>query len=230
VAVTKVLARGWTFEVDKVGTWVPIKGINSFSPSPEANTADTTDFDSAGWNENMVASRGLSVSLEGLYLEDVANGDQDEGQEHVEYLGTLIGPASVGKFRMTSPGGRTKVFFATANVTSGGGGNDDPAAWSAELTVTGQPLDSTATLVTITVLPDAPTADLSDGNQQFTAIGVYSSGQSRDITALVTWTSSTAATATIAPGGLATLVAVGTSTITATLSSISDTSLLTVTT
>lgn len=228
---TKVLARGWTFEHLSGASWLEIKGINSFEVSPEANTVDTTDFDSNGWNENMVASRGLALSLEGFHLEDVGNGGRDAGQLAVETLSGLIGPASVGTFRMTSPGGRVKTFTATANVSGPGGGNDDAASWSVELTITGQPVDSTVALVAITVLPDAPTVSkAASPTYQFTAIGVYENGSSRDITTLVMWTSGTPATATIVAGtGVATLVIAGTSIITATLGGKSDTSTLTVT-
>jgi hypothetical protein len=228
MAPTKVLARGWTFEVKSdQGIFIAIKGVNSFELSPAANKTETTDFDSNGWVENMVASRGLTLSLEGFYLEDPDTGARDPGQLRVEEIGGLIGPESIGEFRMTSPGGRVKTFFATANVTTPGGGNDDAASWSAEIEVTGQPIDSTATLISITVLPD-PAAITNPGTLQFTAIGVYSNGSSRDITSLASWSSDTPATATIAAGGLATSVGAGTSEITASLGGKSDTVTLTV--
>ena len=226
----KVLARGWTFEIKSGSVYVEIKGINSFDPAPDSSDVDTTDFDSNGWNESMIAGRGLKLTLEGFYLEDTGDGSRDPGQSATETLAALIGPSSVGNFRMTSPGGRVKTFDATAVVTSGGGGNNDAAAWKAELTVTGQPIDSSATLVAITVLPDAPSVAQGTGTLQFTAIGVYSNGSSRDITSLAAWSSGTPATATIGAGtGLATLVAAGTTVITATLGGKSDTSTLTVT-
>ena len=231
MAVTKVLARGWTFEYRPTTTWIEIKGINSFDVSPESNDVDTTDFDSNGWNENMVASRGLGLTLEGMHLEDVNTGSRDPGQAAVETLANAIGPSSVGYFRMTSPGGNVKTFYATAKTSGPGGGNDDAAKWSVELTITGQPVDSQVALITITVLPDNPTvSQATNATYQCTAIGVYENGSSRDITTLATWTSGTPATATIgANTGLATLLVAGTSIVTATLSGKTDTSTLTVT-
>lgn len=53
--------------------------------------------------------------------------------------------------------------------------------------------------------------------QQFTASATYSDGSAKDATSLVTWSSSNAAVAKIAVGGVATALASGTTTITATL-------------
>jgi uncharacterized protein YjdB len=65
--------------------------------------------------------------------------------------------------------------------------------------------------------------------QQFTAIGNYSDGSSRDLTALVTWNSSSTSTATIDLNGLLTGVAAGSSTISATLGSVSKSTTITIT-
>ncbi len=75
-----------------------------------------------------------------------------------------------------------------------------------------------ATLVTITVTPANKTLPIG-ATQQYTAIGFYSDGVSKDITALVTWSvdfvpvicdhDCVAATATISATGLATAGAVG---------------------
>src|SRR5256885_379760 len=66
-------------------------------------------------------------------------------------------------------------------------------------------------------------------NQQFTATATYTDGTSADLAAGVTWNSSSPAVATIdASSGLATTVAAGATTITATVGAFSDTSDLTV--
>lgn len=150
MAPTKILARDWVFEfntgTDAVPTWVEIKGINSFSVDNSKNDADTTDFDSGGWAEHLVASRGMVVTLEGFRLEDSSDGTRDPGQEAVEGLADNIGPSSVGSFRIYYDlSNKGKSFKATANVTGPGGGNDDAAAWAVELTVTGAPTDITVT-------------------------------------------------------------------------------------
>ena len=90
---------------------------------------------------------------------------------------------------------------------------------------------TSATLQSIDVTPGSPS--IAKGTtQQFLATGYDSDLNSYDLTAQVVWTSSNTGVATIsntAPfNGLATSLAVGSSTITATLGSLSDTAVLTV--
>lgn len=78
------------------------------------------------------------MTLDGLRLEDTADGSRDPGQEAVEDLADLVGPAGLAQFRWyqeTSLKG--KSFMGSVNVTGPGGGNDDAASWSAEITVSG---------------------------------------------------------------------------------------------
>lgn len=105
---------------------------------------------------------------------------------------------------------------ATITATSGSlSGNTD-------LTVTN------ATLLSIAVTPTNPSVPLGL-TKQFTATGTYSNGTTQDLTNAVVWNSSDATKATIDGGGLATTVAVGATTITATSGALSGTSTLTVT-
>src|SRR5450432_2525907 len=88
----------------------------------------------------------------------------------------------------------TTVITAASGAVSG----------MATLTVTG------ATLVSIAVTPATPS--IAKGtNQQFVATGTYGDGTTQNLTAMVTWASATAATATISnaagTAGLATSVA-----------------------
>jgi hypothetical protein len=83
------------------------------------------------------------------------------------------------------------------------------------------------TLVSIAVTPTNPNC-VTKATLQFTATGTYSDGSTPNLTSQVTWNSSRPAGATINVSGLATAVAVGTSTISATYGSVSGNSLLTV--
>ena len=85
---------------------------------------------------------------------------------------------------------------------------------------------TSATLTSITVAPT--NSVLSGGTQQFTASGNYSDGTIQDFTNQVAWASSNTNVATISSSGLATPVAGGTSTISATLGSVVGTATLTV--
>lgn len=149
MTVTKILARdhGKNWEINtgttSVPVWTKIKGINSWSPSPSKNDADTTDFDDDGRTAHMVASRGDEFTITGFYLEDPNDGTRDPGQSAVETLAAAVGYDSLKPVRFTSPGGNRLEFVASANVTIGGGGNDDPSAWEATLTVSGKITKST---------------------------------------------------------------------------------------
>jgi 6-phosphogluconolactonase (cycloisomerase 2 family) len=84
-----------------------------------------------------------------------------------------------------------------------------------------------AVVTGLTVTPGASTvaAGLS---QQFTAMGSFSDGSTENVTGAVTWSSGTASVATVS-AGLATSLAQGTSTITASSGGVSDSAMLTVT-
>ncbi len=69
-------------------------------------------------------------------------------------------------------------------------------------------------LVSIQISPSAPSV-AAGATQQFTAQGTFSNSTTRDLTALVTWSSSTPYVASIAGGGLATTYSQGSSTISA---------------
>jgi uncharacterized protein YjdB len=85
----------------------------------------------------------------------------------------------------------------------------------------------TNAIESIAVTPASPTIPKGT-TQQFTATATFSDGSTGDVTSSVTWSSSNTAVATIASGGLATAVATGTSTITATSGAISGSTVLTV--
>jgi hypothetical protein len=140
MAVTKVLARGWKFEVYDTDTllYVEVTGINTFTFTRGKNDADTTDFDSEGYEEHMAASRNFEITGEGFYKEDLSTGDRDLGQEIMEDYAELVGEDSLRQFRMTSPGGTEKEFNASVNIGDVGGGNDDPTSWGFTLTVSGK--------------------------------------------------------------------------------------------
>ena len=93
---------------------------------------------------------------------------------------------------------------------------------SATLTVTAP------VLVSIVVAPG--NASVAAGNtQQFAATGTYSDGSTQNLTGTAAWSSSAPGVATITPGGLATGVKTGQSSLSATMSSITGSATLTVT-
>jgi uncharacterized protein YjdB len=95
---------------------------------------------------------------------------------------------------------------------------------SANLTV-----NAIANLTAIAITPQLSSIPIST-TQQFSATGTYSDGSTRDLSLLVTWSSSSTAAATVDVNGLVTSVAAGATTITATLGSVTQTFTITVTT
>jgi hypothetical protein len=84
-----------------------------------------------------------------------------------------------------------------------------------------------AALTSIAVTPANPSV-AAGLPQQFTATGTYTDGSTQDLTIQVVWASTNPAAATIAAGGLASTLAAGTTTISATLGSVSGSTTLTV--
>jgi uncharacterized protein YjdB len=95
---------------------------------------------------------------------------------------------------------------------------------TASLTVT----SAAANLTSIVVSPTAASISINT-SQQFTATGNYSDGSSADLTNIVTWNSSSTATATINANGLVNAIAAGSTNISASLGGISQSTTLTVT-
>jgi hypothetical protein len=103
--------------------------------------------------------------------------------------------------------------FISLILGCGGGGSSSP---------------SSMTLTGISVTPTNPSMPVGAA-QQFKAIGTYSDGTTNDITTQVIWNSSDSSISTINNSGIATGLAAGTSSITATLGSISGNAILMVT-
>lgn len=154
----KVPARRWPWYIDTSETdtpeWTRIGGLDTWGHTPNSSDADTTVMEDGGSETHFKASRGHSYSLSGKYKEDPASGDRDPGQEAVEALGRQIGPESLGHFRRESPAGAAIEFWASAEVTIGGGGVNDATAWACSLKVDGVIDDGE----TMPALPAAPAA------------------------------------------------------------------------
>jgi uncharacterized protein YjdB len=126
-------------------------------------------------------------------------------------LNTSVATVSSTGLASTAGSGSSTIQAASGSVTG-----------STTLTVT-----ATAVLSSITVTPANPSIRRG-ATQQFTAIGSYSDGSTKNLTNSVTWSSSNTSVATISGTGLARAVGVGTSTIRATSGTVSGSTLLTV--
>src|SRR5579864_3401182 len=119
---------------------------------------------------------------------------------------------------------------AAGKVTAVGAGTVTVTATSGQMQATAivQVTSAATNLASIAVSPAGSSLPVNT-TLQFTATGTYKDGSSRDLTALVNWASFATATATINAGGLATGVAAGSTTITASLGTIIGSTSLTVT-
>ncbi len=143
MALTKFLARDLKIEIADPasgGSFVEVKGLNTLSHSPKTTEAPTTDFNSGGHAEHLVAERSEEWTLDGYKLLDPVTGDQDPGQVLVEALAAEISYSSLGTFKITDPAGDTETFTASAEITRPGGGLNDAAKWAAKLSISGQPV------------------------------------------------------------------------------------------
>jgi hypothetical protein len=105
------------------------------------------------------------------------------------------------------------TLLAGSDITVNSGTFNGNALALGQVTLTGAIV--TKTLLSIAIEP--PSAEIDAGmEQQFTATGTYSDGNSEVFTTGLTWTSSSPSVATISASGVATGLAAGTSTITAT--------------
>ena len=122
---------------------------------------------------------------------------------------------------------------ASATVNSTGNATA-VAPGSSTITATLSGVSGTATLtvqpqsLTVIAIAPNPASLIVGATQQFTATGTYNDGSTANVTSLASWTSSTPSVATINSTGLATGVASGSTTITASLGGVSAAAAVTV--
>lgn len=150
MAIRKTLASGWVFEIgDAAGgtstTFTEIKGGNTWGEEWAENEVDNTDFQSGDWNEHGITRRGLTITLEGFYLVDEADGTRDPGQTAVEAAAKLTGQAAYKDFNVyhaaTDLGFTGEVTF---RLSGAGGGTDDNSSWGFTAVFNGEPQAYTA--------------------------------------------------------------------------------------
>lgn len=123
------------------------------------------------------------------------------------------------------------VALPSVLASCGGGGSSSPAPVT---TTTITPSGSAVHLASLAITPAAATIALIDSSQAFTALGTYSDGTSKDLTASVTWSSSDPTIIQVindaARNGLATPVSPGSATVTAQLGNITGSTAVSVAT
>jgi uncharacterized protein YjdB len=138
----------------------------------------------------------------------------------VSWTSSTIAKASVSD-GPTDKGLVTGVAAGTATITAALNTVNGTVSGSASVTVTAPSITS------ISITPDDMTLAIGVG-QQYIASAIYSDGSIQDLVTGVQWTSSNTTAATIDGNGLATTLAAGETTITATVGSFTDSSVITV--
>ena len=189
---------GWNGTPTRANDFVPLTSIEITAVSPTIAAGTSTKLSVKG-------------NFSGLFTRDITG--QAVWSSDSPNVAGFITAASPNRVTGLVPG--TAVLTATVGSVSA----------TFKLTV------SSATITTLTITPSAPT--LAKGlNTRFTVSGAFSDSTTQDLTNDVTWSSSVPAVATVSDAagskGFAQALAVGTSTITATLNGKSGTTLLTV--
>ena len=162
-----------------------------------------------------------SIAL-GTMQQFTATGTYSDGSTQNLTLTAVWSSDTVSTATVNSAGLALSAGLGTATITATSGS----VAGSTLLTVT------PATLVSITITPPLPSI-ATGTTQQFAATGIFTDGSTQDLTQLAYWSSSAANVATISDAsgsqGLASALAVGTTTINASSGILSGAATLTVT-
>ena len=160
-------------------------------------------------NSSILAGASQQFTATGTY----SNGSIQNLSNRVMWTSSNTGVATID-----TNGLATGVSTGTTTISAALGGVSN----STTLTV-----QAPATLMSIAVMP-TNSSILAGASQQFTATGTYSDGSTQNLSNRVAWTSSNTGVATIDTSGLATGVSNGTTTISAALGIVSNSTTLTV--
>ncbi|HET6284429.1 MAG TPA: Ig-like domain-containing protein [Polyangia bacterium] len=221
--VTWASATAATATISNAGLAVAVApGTTAISATSGTISGNTTLTVTAAKLLSIAVTPALPKIAKGSTQAFVATGSYDDTttkdiSDTVTWASATAATATISSAGLaTALAAGTTVISATSGAVSG----------STTLTVT------EAKLTSIAVTPAAPS--LAKGSkQQFIATGSYDDATTQNLTAMVTWTSETPATATISDAagskGEATAVAVGTTIIKATSGAVSGMTTLTVT-
>lgn len=148
--------------------------------------------------------------------------------------GIVFGPTTRSKMReiLLAPVPlslvRLDIEYLNGSTLVGVGSNPVSPVAGQIYTLDDPPFTDVVELGSLTVTPANPSV-ATGSNQQFSVLGNFTDGSTQDLSSAVAWSSSDPSVATIAPGGLASGVSAGTTTITAQLNGVSGFTTLTVT-
>lgn len=224
---------GSTQDLTSTATWTSSAGSATVSSTglvtATAVGTSTIQASSGSQNSSTIVTIGsptlVSLSITpstamlalGLSLQYGAVGTYTDGSTQNLASAVTWSIVPQGSASMNSAGSLTAIVQGSVNITAFYGGFDGVSS----LTI-GPP-----NLTSIAVSPGVTSIAIGN-NQQFVATGLYTDGSSQDLTASVTWSSSSGTVSTISATGLATSLANGNTTIAASSGSVTGTAALTV--
>lgn len=140
------LARKWRCDVN-TGTaaapiWVRVRGVSELTPSEEASTQDTTDYDAGGWSSttNTQLGWGLELTVQRKTAEDGET--YDPGQEFLRLRSDKLGPENQVTIRYYEVNGdqgpKVQAYQGTVGVAYAEQGGGTDAISTARITLAGQ--------------------------------------------------------------------------------------------
>jgi hypothetical protein len=222
-------------------TSVPLGISQSFTATGVFSNSDTQNLASAVWNSSdptevsIDASGSAQTLAQGTVTVSATYGSVTGTTTFTVLPAALVSIALDGSTQNLSPvlwnSDDPSVAFVAVNGNGLVSGN---AIGSANISATSGSITG-STLVTVTqavissiaVTPSTTTIPAGT-TQQFTAIATFTDSSTQDVTGLAIWTSSSGGVATVSNSGLATALTVGSSTMIATLGSVSGAATLNV--
>nr|WP_245338937.1 hypothetical protein [Paenibacillus shirakamiensis] len=96
---------------------LPIKDLETFTPSIDGNTEEWTPMDQGGWTRRAVTGKGLTFSLSGK------RNYGDPGNDYIAGLMIGTGQEVETKFEWTMPSGAKLAMDCVINLTTPAGGD-----------------------------------------------------------------------------------------------------------
>ena len=178
----------------------------------------TLTVGSAGTNLTSITLSPVNASIPiNTTLQLTATGNYSDGSTRDLTALVSWSSAAISKATVDVAGLVQAVAAGTSSITATLGS----VSQSTNVTVTAPTINS------ISVTPEDLTLPIGI-SQQYIASAIYSDGSIEDLVSGVTWSSSTTSVATIDANGLATIIAAGSTTITATVGAFTDTTTITV--
>jgi uncharacterized protein YjdB len=178
----------------------------------------TLTVGSAGTNLTSITLSPVNASIPiNTTLQLTATGNYSDGSTRDLTALVSWSSATISKATVDVAGLVQAVAAGTSSITATLGS----VSQSTNITVTAPTINS------ISVTPEDLTLPIGI-SQQYIASAIYSDGSIEDLVSGVTWSSSTTSVATVDANGLATIIAAGSTTITATVGAFTDTTTITV--